>query len=769
MRNILPLLFLIVAPALLQAQQLTADNELELRKELLRLTNELRASQGLAPLQSDPQLMKAADAHSRYMASSQVLSHEGKGSAKTPADRVEQAGGKHFERIGENILATAAQEFPLKKNAVKALAASMFAQWKNSPPHYANMINGEYRLADFGFAVDLKTNKVYAATVFGTKGAEIPGQLSGNAFGVLKGKENDCDLLIGQLDNVVTNIGNSLIVQDNEILLYYHNVATVQRLIDAPNDGLAVDIILPEQLACGKPNQLDGSPIYDGIMLEPVYRDDLFSRNRAESDFRLITPIGTIPAEYLGKDFSLSLIVIQEGRQCSYSIPIEVPHKSYNLQPVDPIATEPSGIALQQTGIVLSEEVHFDFKRNITSGKADEPGFGQNMPIERIDIISYSSVEGRKENNDRLHHSRAQYMLAQLHTRMRFPDSLVHVTAMENWPQMRFQLKYFEMDDLARQSEDSIKAWLRANRSPLWDSLLFAQRHSTAVIHYKGTADASFSPEEEMTMNLRSAILTKNDRLANKALFDMFHSDEAFQEELLFETVVFEALKNNRALVQNASAVLQKSLHSDGIYKCTEFLDAWVPHISTLPAEAQHNLLGLYTQAALLLLDEWDVPAQRLAKVVHPSKFSETANKLHNQSLLLNFHLAAIHYYGQINDSPGINQSFDFIVKHFKKTKLSAQEEIDLVLFFNGWSRYDLTLELLMAHMEQPDFTEDAAFVLAPVAAAYNRDLSEEQVNRVMEIAHRLNPERWCTFIGENFQLRRYDFAKNKVCASCPQ
>jgi len=745
--------------------QLTANNLFELRGELLRLVNNERNLKGLATLSFDPHLLEAAQSHSDYMAKNQLLSHEQTSkSTKEPFDRVKKTNGKDFELVGENILTTIPQTFPLKSKSILELAASMFLQWKNSPPHYKNILYTEYVLTDFGFAVDSKTNTIYAAEVFGKKGVVVPNQLSQNAFGITKGND-DCDELIGNKNGIIINLGNAVRIEDNRVMLYYHDAAYIKTLFNDPTDGLAVDLVFDHQVECGSPNSLDFSPVYDGIMLQPIYSDALFESNEAKGNYRLVAPIGIIPAIYDQQAFSISLIIIQNGMECSYTFPVEIPSASYQLSDIEPILKEEVATSLKNTGIVHSEEKHFDFKSNSLKGIMDRSEREQPGTIYSVSITSYSSVDGKQENNERLHNGRAQFMLRQLHQERSFNDSIVHITAMENWPKMRFQLNYFGMDSLANQSTDSIKNYLRLNRSPFWDSLMFTQRHATAILHIEGSCDSSFSFTQQLAMNLRTAIAEKNDHLANKALYEMYYSDSFFNSTL-FEPFIFQALSSNPALVQNAAALLSQDI-PDFVYPCTEFVDAWIYRLNELSPESKHNLINLYTHLAVELLNEWDVPSQRLSKVINPTKLYTTANELHNESLMLNFHLAAIQYFSQVNDQVHINRSFDYIVSHFKKVNLTEQERIDLALFFNNWTQYHSTIDLLLETTTNPAFSEESAFILLATSFAYHFNMTDDRLEQIQERAYAFNPDRWCSFINENKQLKRFPFVKNAYCNRC--
>jgi uncharacterized protein YkwD len=103
--------------------------------ELVRLTNELRASLGVAPLQMEENICIAAckKAVDYYLA------------GYYDGDNHTMIDGRRWQSLFEdfNIIATARAENLAKGPAYKT-AQQMFEGWKNSPVHYENMINPAY-------------------------------------------------------------------------------------------------------------------------------------------------------------------------------------------------------------------------------------------------------------------------------------------------------------------------------------------------------------------------------------------------------------------------------------------------------------------------------------------------------------------------------------------------------------------------------------------------------------------------------------------------
>ncbi len=753
--------FILLLPLVTNAQLSVRDTEL-LRAELAGKINHLRNSLGLRSLIFNDTLRKAAEFHSEYMVKNNVLTHDQKQSNyKTPEKRVHAFGGEVFELIGENVLYSRPQKFPATKKSIAILADEMFNSWKNSPPHYANMTHPEYVYGDLGFGVT-ENQVVYATHVFGKKGYIVWGQISSNAFG-LKKAGDDCGKGYERYQNIMMNMGNKLHIEGNEVTLRYHNIHLLSEIISQPNDGFAVDLVARDQVPCGKENQLDVSQIYDGILLKPVYRQELFSGNRAEGNHRIITKVGEIPPELNSSDYSPSLIFIKDGKACNYVYPAEVYSRIYELRDFTPIVKDEPDVAFRKEGIIRSRHIHYEFRTNqIIPEKFPVIEPGEN--IHSVIIHSYSSVEGDSINNKRLHSARAAAVKRHIQSGAAVADELFSAQSEENWSLMRFQLNYFKQDSLALLSEDSLKKIIRNRSYDLpWDSLLYEQRRSVAVINYSGNFEEDFATIGEF--NLRTAVATGNIDLVNKSLYSMYMNQD-YYPSILFEPQIMEFFKKNPGAVANYTALLSHEFYAD-LHQTVIFMNHWLNNPDDLSADAKTNLLHLYTLLGEYFLDNWDVSSERLSNVVHPAKMEKfITNKLPDE-LVLNLHLVFISYFGQINDSQGISRSFYFISDYFKPKTLHPEDDVSLALFFNKWSMYQMAVEYLIPKFKQNQLNEDGVFILGT-----NMNLSQiENTSKLYLDVHKkavsMNRERWCEWLEQDFQIRRNAHIKQLYCETC--
>ena len=140
--------------------------------------------------------------------------------------------------------------------------------------------------------------------------------------------------------------------------------------------------------------------------------------------------------------------------------------------------------------------------------------------------------------------------------------------------------------------------------------------------------------------------------------------------------------------------------------------------------------------------------------------------------LFLNFHMMRIKYFGQINEADEITESFDFITAYFRDQATTVEDDIALSMFFNGWSRYDLTTELLQDRLWDDKLNEQGSFVLAKTLTAYPytkyaKRIKESQLLAAHKKAMEFNQERWCNWINLDFQNLRMESIKNLYCKEC--
>ena len=747
--------------------QISQSDEKVLKTELLRKINDLRKSVGAEILVLDERLATAADVQSYYMSEKDILTHfQTNPKFNTPKKRIEHFSPLQFDIYGENVLLSKKHRFPLTKNSSIRIADEMFVSWKNSPEHYQNMVETEFDATNFGFKVN-KGGQIYATNVFGRTGIKIDNQLSIDQFGLTDDTEGDCFDEFASYDNILVNIGNGIAIEGEKIVLYYHDISYFQMLFPGSNDGIAIDLIDVDQLACNKKNSLDISPIHDGILTRPVYSNEILKNNRAESDYRLISTVGTIPDHLQGKDLTFTVLLIKDGTVCQKVIPTYVPSSSYPLKPLHVKLEKPKKNFQENVPYLKSITVPYEFHANKTVPLEIPKIPIKNQEIVAIKIKSFSSIEGNEQKNKILHNQRAEAIKKHLLHSLEVSADIFEIETKENWAKFQYQLKYLFLDSLVNRSPDELRK-LASNRQKSdipWDAMLFEQRKSIATIYYTVDQPPNITQDEEELSKLRYSLLQNDLELTKRALFEIYQHDSRSHEEL-FEESIFTSLTEEIELVQNMSAVLTKYSNSYADETVT-YLNKWLTSQETLDVEARFNLLYLYSLVYSKLLNKWDVPSQSLANVINPKYAQQTLTDISSNELMLNLHLTFIKYYGQINDSENISKSFKFISSYFLTRALSAEDVIALSKFYNRWSMFQLTTKYLLTKFDDEELDEDAIFLLLKTLNYYNVENDLSDYEEVFQKALNLNQSRWCNWVSGNIQLLREIKIKKIYCSSC--
>ncbi|UGS21992.1 CAP domain-containing protein [Flavobacterium cyclinae] len=736
----------------------------KLNSKVSILINNHRKSLKLKEFDKDTFLLKAAEDHSLYLKKLGFLSHEQKDvKKKNPSDRVNFYGGKKFSGFGENILFTSIKQEKYSDKELDKLAQTIFNQWKNSPPHYKNIINKDFDAADLGFFIDIKRNRIYATHVFGRKGIEIPNQLSENAFG-LKVKNQKCKTIDF---GTKLHIGNSIQIEGENVILYYHDKQEFETIFSNPKDGIAIDFVEKEQMSCNKPNTFDISPIYDGVMSEPIYREELLKNNTAQNKYKLITNVGKVPSHLIGKEIVANVILIFDNCACEYVVPLQIKSKTIDLFPLDPIIELTNDASLSNKGIIYTEEILFEFDKNKVKSN-NESYYKLHHKVHSTQIYSYSSVEGNEISNKKLHNDRAAAIqkFAKDSLGIKIKPSII--VAEENWEKCYIQLAMENMEYLASKPKNEIRKYINLKNKD-FETYLNEQRVSKLVVNYYGEIDKDSllkaqNSELFYDLNLKTAIFDKDYKKANLALSKIYSLEFS---SCIFDEMVFNEIKTNPKLVQNATAVICKNFNQD-YFKTTQFLKIWLEKFDSLPKNAQLNLLILYSRINSELLEKWDINFSKLTNVIKPvSVENKFITFKENKKLQSNFDYILLYYSNHINDYKNINEYFDRVYLSFKSNIKTKEDRMNLALFVNHWSVYSYSIALLKSEMNKPSFSKEEALLLAQTAALFFEENNAKTNQQVLNKVYQLNKKEWCEWQKENFNLLRNEQIKSDFCKKC--
>ena len=145
-------------------QGIAQQNTEEISRLIFEKTNRIRASRGLKPYKALDSLDQLAQYHSDNMVAKSFYSHVDP-DGLTPVTRAEKLKIQPWRRVGNSFIGVAENiaQVPWFQNvsscgdtrSSEALAECMVEGWKNSPPHYKNMM-GDYIYLGIGIQFDEK-------------------------------------------------------------------------------------------------------------------------------------------------------------------------------------------------------------------------------------------------------------------------------------------------------------------------------------------------------------------------------------------------------------------------------------------------------------------------------------------------------------------------------------------------------------------------------------------------------------------------------------
>lgn len=758
--------------------------------------NEHRLSLKKSVLKSDTTLRKAAKIQAVYCYGVKKLTHQQvQPEKRNVEDRVVLLGGL-FGQVGENLLYTFIKRPFTNKSGGKTiftyaeLVEDMYQSWKNSPGHYANMINGEYSFAGMGFQFDSLTKQIYAAQVFGSK-PFIPLEngldYAFKSYGIKPVNEQKCVYpeIVQHLPPILSNY---LYKNDDSIMLFIGSLERFNQLFGAQNDGIAIDIVFKEQFKCGEANNLHPSPIYDGYMLRPVFSPYLKMVNRLAEKKVYNGKIGILPKSIRDSaDFQLSTLFIKDSNMCVYSYPVMV-----EAEPIDRLNIQPHWMLLEGTigadTIRESAEIYIPFERNQVT-LSNQHTVKEMLSLElnewvnyidSVQIYAYSSIEGEEEKNLALQNKRAE------ETGKFFKEKKIPYKALvkENWEVFYQQLQEKLIDyDTIGKSKDDIRNYINQYKDePPFIELLNAQREGKVIIYFSMEInDSSDNPELEIA--LERAIQAKNAEQVNiissRIVTNCLKHDKTptvlADIDIPQEVAFLPALNNQAAAKLLASAEEQVWEEAENMYfdfnfytDALAFLDTVYPHFKDCkPLKFNYILAQL---AYSLSNEDYDVKKFRsFENEINLLAKDQQFNQKDISSMYYNYYLAGamLYYYKYLYSD--MDASITKLKPYLHLNNLSREEVFAIGRFFNIFNMHNETIELLETYLEVYPEDEDLIYLYCNTGAIYN--LNQEynipfyltQIDKLIK----KNKARYCAWINENFQLLREDLIKPTFCKYC--
>ncbi len=774
------LLLCFCVPALLPAQQPTdpinvnAINYKLIDQLFSKKLDELRKSKNLGPLVHDAILAKAADDQAAYMQVNDTVTHQQKTPKKVqPVDRVVFYKGTH-DGVGENCLFSYIQKRYLKNGKNKKdtstaiiityeqAAEGIFQQWKNSPGHYKNMIDPRYEVQGLGLVYNPVNHKLFAAQVFGIKPYNYPKELLPllNDYGIKPKNAAICAALEKEkLSNY--NFGGRLFVFGNDVYYFEHDPKEVYKTFTHPLDKIAVDIVFRDQFPCGEANRFNGAPHFDGLLLPPVTFKELFERNMYKNG-SLYSWVCSFPPELKGRNYAISAVIIKNNCFCSYSVPVSVEAKEYDLINLQPFwDTIPSALATDSFHLTIKQKIRFQ------RGKADVNPHDLSTTISKLQNLgvfvksvklnAFSSVEGDAAVNKRLAEQRARVILTKLQPYL--PKNVsAKVVAEENWNLFYRQIRSTPYAYLKNWNALAIKNALRDSLKKPLAAQLDEERYTEFEIEVNGYYD-NFSNGDVISAGINKWIKANDFQKAHQLQSRLIRKYIA--GEVTLETISEYDFGDDTLVIPfYINLLAAKCLNPENEeFQDKKRMQQLFKRFSE-SQKAQYNFC-VYAIRYFAATGDTLVGFDKLGEQV--KSCAALAPPRAVNSLTLNYHLVAMKHYTRINDSGKMNEHLYAIYNLFKDVRLDDNSAYKLALYFSYYGMMHWVVELLEPYLEKNKQERFNHLYLAAGVIHYGTPFPEKYRNTLTRYIQ-LYPDDFINWIEADFQLMRYPEFKDPFC-----
>lgn len=748
--------------------------------------NHFRKEQKLNKLTKDQHLYKAAQDQVKYINKNSRVEHTQPSKKKaSPFKRVKYYGGLHG-LVGENchqvVLGVKTKVYGEKQRVVlksyEDVANALVKGWINSKGHLQNIINENYYKVGTAIAVDKEAKFIYATQVFGSEPFVLPKGVKPikNSYKLKPYDKNECDVLEKNYAYLPELLSNNIFFENGKIYFYFHDLPLFKEVLSAASDGLALDVVNREQFECGEGNRYYPSEIHTGILLKPIYKDQILSKNELKEKGELKVSFGPIPSFVDTNTSEFNLLVIKKKCLCQSIFYNSIDGENLRLLDLE-FLIDTLSIAQEADTVIRTLEFEIPFGRNRSKYKlSDIKPFLDSLnlnkyDLKQIDLIAYSSVEGGFENNKRVQEKRAESIFNAIQ-KYQLKKVKTTVETQENWEGFFESIKGSPYElELKGMSKEQLRKLIDSDTLD-YDLEPYLESQRQAKI--KLIVEKIYKDDDLLNMiddRYDYAIVSKDYNKAKvlqtvmfiNALEGSYNPDSVINFEIphLPKTVM---LNNNKLAFKY---YFTASTNKDSLY--TEMLRDIETQLSIKPEP--YLLYNKYMLNLLL----WST---NLKRIKQPKEFLKDIKKLyptkvqnyHVNRLVLNYYLIAADYYYDVKDFKEREKCLKEVKKSLLNAQLNLNQTYQIAKYFMFQMRIKWAINIMKPWINKNEFTEDFLFSFLTIAIYDKEQVPEKDLIRYLEMAKDLNNERFCKLFGfpnMSFQLFRDLTIKNIYCKSC--
>lgn len=755
---------------------------------ILQEINSARDSLSVNPLSSDELLEKAAQNHAKYLITAQKLTHfQSKEKYKDPKKRVDAFNGKH-QQIAENIAFTNVNsQINSPKNSKAFLktygdvAKHFVNQWLNSPPHLKNI---KFPFTNTGIAVsiDSKSNIIYAVQVFGSLSLSFKSELQvpKDIYGIKNPSEKKnerCNSCFQVLSSKPEDVRFGIQRENNFLYFVMNDLNWFHKLFDSNGDGVAIDIVFKKQFPCSQNNDVPSSWAYRGLLLKPVYKNELVKYNVSINPSEIAVKIGEVPYGMENEEVEFNMLLLKNKFLCYYNNFYDIPGHKWDLLEMGLFMDTLTEEKLSETSYLISKGVKFVIpfeKDKFEYSPKDIKPLYDSLHLNRFDIKSislraYASVEGSTEHNLVLQQKRAESIINALQS-FQLDTITKDILTSENWVEFMDDISSTRYSHFKDFSKTDIKKSLEDKQVSL-DLENILSKHRKAILHlnveikgyesYNNPSKAKKLFEQALAENKIKDALEIQKILFSKVKSGILPSSLLDSLEIP-QKVEYGLLLNN----QSAFKFIENENYLYTALKQFEKLEEILPH----SPQIKYNICVLKLKSALIGDQVTDF--NKLRHDIQTLEKYKVDRRLIKR-LLINYAIIMSEYLIKNKRYSDKDKMVKYIYDNYKDLNPTEEDAINLAQYFVEYSKYEWATALLTPYARKVDINEDLLFYYLNLTIIKEDFAKKPYFKTVLLNAININRDRYCRLFNSNnnegitFQLLSTPLLKKMYCENC--
>lgn len=768
-------LFLVVSSLSLAQSEVDWNNyDADQLNEYITIeVNKLRRKARVDTLHYQPLLLNAAQDHVAYMLEKNVLTHHQKNKQKkTPKNRVDFY-GEQFATVGENVQVLTLNSIPKqfrKKgepqtiNSYELMAKILVLNWKNSPPHFANMIRADYSGTLTAIRVG-SDGAVYACQLLANEPFNHPKKDDALNF---RYKPDNRKLIPRKNDSLQLR-GTVHVLEDKSIYFSSHSKKKFKKNVRNPwRSGIAADIVLKSQYICATTNAFNGKRGVRGIPMNPVFRKSFRKGDNMFRKENVYIYLGKVP-DWIDEAYEVNLTIVKKKRTFT-NHKFDVIPLAFKLDlDIQPIVDVPFTELYEIMRDTIT--IRVPYEKSDTSFDPESfnrlllPYTEKMNNRSRVLIRGFSSIEGSREINEKLYLKRAENLATVLRGH-HIDSAAIQVSSAENIAGFRKDIKGTRFEFLDTLDDEELKQAVTEKWSDSLEPILKHHRYAELTLRLQWNDTIGMDPDRLKQLfdqsiqqsDFKQAGLVFNNVLhaIQKGMLDT--SQLAFFELPQIKEFTYQQFQKLLLTVQTdtSAQVWWDEKFMGELYQLV-LLDERQPEVKSYYYWLlYHQAMTAYDPGTIRAIFE-NLTEQKNINAVLKARMLLSLASRHDEIML---------WYGGAKQDDYLHQH---ILPVYKKAGLTPDEMIYTAQYFYYFGYYPEVKSLLRRGISEHSSIEDIVTYLK-IMNDSNMGLSEKQyVNLFVQVAE-WKKEEFCTLFNSpklNFQVMDIEQIKELYCEKC--